>query len=403
MIYNFDKIINRKGTCCTKWDSLEERFTRKDLISMWIADMDFKTPDFFTKALVNRIGDGVLGYGCRPNEWYESVIKWFNKRYSWKIKKENIGFVPGIVLGLCHALRCFTKPGDKVLIMPPVYFPFKNQILAAGCKVVNNKLLLVEKKTKKGIVERFEVDWTDFENKIKGCKMFILCNPHNPGGRVWSREELKKMADICLKNKVMVLSDEIHCDLYSKKHIPFATVNSKQALNTITFHAPSKTFNCAGMCASEWITTSKAIKDKFQSYLSAGDFDNAHCLAYYPAMLLYSDKGEEWLSQALSYIDGNIEFVTKFLRENFTIDGKQMVSMILPEASFLVFLNFRNLKMSQKKLVDFIINDSKLALNDGSTFGPGGEGFMRLNVGCPRAVLEKALKQLLVAFKKKFK
>ena len=399
--YNFDEIISRKGTWCTKWDMLKEKFGCCNLISMWIADMDFRTPQFFTDALCKKISKGVLGYGCRPKEWYDSVTSWFKEEYQWNIKAEQIGFVPGIVVGLCHALRCFTKKGDNVLIMPPVYFPFKNQIIAAGCKVVNSKLKLVEKKTGNKVTETLDIDWKDFESKIAKCKAFILCNPHNPGGRVWSKEELKKMAQLALKYKVLVLSDEIHCDLSFHKHIPFAKVDARQAQNTITFHAPSKTFNCAGLAASEWVAENKKIHEKFQNYLKAGEFDNGHCLAYYPATILYSDKGRVWLRQAKDYIKENIKFVDEYLRENFAIEknGKkvQLVGMIVPEASFLIYLNFRNLKLSQQKLVELIINKAHLALNDGAMFGPGGEGFMRLNVGCSRAVLQKALKQLKVA------
>lgn len=396
--YNFDEKIVRKGTWCTKWDSLKERFGCDSLISMWIADMDFNTPKFFTDALVKRISDGVLGYGCRPKEWYDSISNWLSAQYGWKVKTSQIGFVSGIVLGLSHALRCFTKKGDRVLITPPVYFPFKNQILAAGCKVVNSKLQL-NKKTVKG-EEKFtlDIDWDDFEKKIATCKVFILCNPHNPGGRVWKLQELKKIAALANKYKVMVISDEIHCDLSFKKHIPFAKVDKKAAQNCITFRAPSKTFNCAGLCASEWIIENPKMFDKFQTYLRAGAFDEGHCLAFYPSSILYSDKGREWIKQVNTYIADNIKFVEDYLKKNFTVtsNGKtrQLVSMIEPEASFLIFLNFRELKLKQSDLVDLVVGKAHLALNDGETFGPGGEGFMRLNVGCPRDVLKKALSQL---------
>ncbi len=401
MKYNFDKIINRKGTDCIKWDCNKERFGDDHLLPMWIADMDFQTPKFFLDAIKKKIDGGVLGYGCRPARWGNAVTKWFKEEYGWEIRCSQIGFVPGIVVGICHALRCFTKKGDRVLIQPPVYYPFKNQILAAGCKVVNNPLKLVTKKDKScnTIVYDFEIDWEDFEKKIKGCKCFILCNPHNPGGRVWSRSELKKMASICLKYKVLVLSDEIHCDLSFSKHIPFATVNKQQGQNTITFHAPSKTFNCAGLCASEWVAENLDIHTKFSEYLSAGEFASGHTLSFMPAPELYTNKGREWLKQAKKYIWDNIIFTEKYLKENFTKGNQQLVSMVQPHASFLIFLNFRALEISQQELVDIILKKAHLALNDGITFGPGGEGFMRLNVGCPRSVLEKALKSIKKALK----
>ena len=402
MKYNFDEIVKRKGTWCTKWDMTKERFGADNLLPMWIADMDFRTPQFFLDAIKKKIDKGVIGYGCCPKIWGESVSKWFSEEYNWSIRPSQIGYVPGIVVGLCHALRCFTKKGDRVLIQPPVYFPFKTQILEAGCKVENNNLKIVAKKDRasKTVTYNFEVDWEDFEKKIKKCKVFILCNPHNPGGRVWKKGELKKMAELALKYNVFVISDEIHCDLSFSKHIPFATVNKKQGENTITFHAPSKTFNCAGLTASEWIIENPKLYEKFYSYLSAGEFNGGHFLSYIPAIELYSDKGREWLNEAKSYIQENILFVENYLKENFTKDGKQLVTMIKPMASFLIFLDFRELNLKQGELIKLIVEKAHLALNDGESFGAGGEGFMRFNIGCPRKIIEKALANLKKAIMK---
>ena len=426
--YNFDKELNRMGTSCIKWDMTQKIWGKKNLLPMWIADMDFATPKFFTDALVKRVDGGVLGYGCRPQKWYDAIKAWFKHRYNWEITDDQIGFVPGIVVGIAHALRCFTKPGDKVLIFPPVYFPFANQIAYAGCKEVDCPLVLKEGKNG----EDFEIDWALLEKRIKGCKAMILCNPHNPGGRVWTKAELQKIARICLDNKVFVISDEIHCDLSFKGHIPFATVNAKQAQNTITFHAPSKTFNCAGVGASEWVAVNREMHDKFAAYLRGGEFDGGHYDSFMPSSIFYSPKGEEWLSQALDYIKGNIDYVEQFLKDNFTVDtiefsGKklrmssedkegnaeeyaeakisrsQLIRMIRPQASFLIFLDFRRLGLSQKELVDFVVDKAHLALNDGAMFGVGGEGFMRLNVGCPRKTMERAMTQLKAAFDKKYK
>ncbi|MBQ3382012.1 MAG: aminotransferase class I/II-fold pyridoxal phosphate-dependent enzyme [Bacteroidales bacterium] len=426
--YNFDKELNRMGTSCIKWDMTQKIWGKKNLLPMWIADMDFATPKFFTDALVKRVDGGVLGYGCRPQKWYDAIKAWFKHRYNWEITDDQIGFVPGIVVGIAHALRCFTKPGDKVLIFPPVYFPFANQIAYAGCKEVDCPLVLKEGKNG----EDFEIDFSLLEKRIKGCKAMILCNPHNPGGRVWTKAELQKIARICLDNKVFVISDEIHCDLSFKGHIPFATVNAKQAQNTITFHAPSKTFNCAGVGASEWVAVNREMHDKFAAYLRGGEFDGGHYDSFMPSSIFYSPKGEEWLSQALDYIKANIDYVEQFLKDNFTVDtiefsGKklrmssedkegnaeeyaeakisrsQLIRMIRPQASFLIFLDFRRLGLSQKELVDFVVDKAHLALNDGAMFGVGGEGFMRLNVGCPRKTMERAMTQLKAAFDKKYK
>ena len=416
------------GTSCIKWDMTQKIWGKKNLLPMWIADMDFATPKFFTDALVKRVDGGVLGYGCRPQKWYDAIKAWFKHRYNWEITDDQIGFVPGIVVGIAHALRCFTKPGDKVLIFPPVYFPFANQIAYAGCREVDCPLVLKEGKNG----EDFEIDFSLLEKRIKGCKAMILCNPHNPGGRVWTKAELQKIARICLDNKVFVISDEIHCDLSFKGHIPFATVNAKQAQNTITFHAPSKTFNCAGVGASEWVAVNREMHDKFAAYLRGGEFDGGHYDSFMPSSIFYSPKGEEWLSQALDYIKGNIDYVEQFLKDNFTVDtiefsGKklrmssedkegnaeeyaeakisrsQLIRMIRPQASFLIFLDFRRLGLSQKELVDFVVDKAHLALNDGAMFGVGGEGFMRLNVGCPRKTMERAMTQLKAAFDKKYK
>lgn len=430
--YNFDEIIERRDTDCLKWDAVEERWHKKNLLPMWVADMDFRTPPFLMDALNKRNEHEVLGYARRPEGWYDSIIYWFKKRYGWTIKRENIGFVPGIVVGLCHALRCFTKPGDKVLIMPPVYFPFRLQVLAAGCKLVNCNLKLTDivgkcgvaknnsvKGNASGIEQQFELDFDDFRKKIKGCKALILCNPHNPGGRVWTRRELEEIAKICLRNKVLVLSDEIHCDLTFSpfKHIPFATVNARQALNTITFHAPSKTFNCAGLGSSEWIATNQKLHDAFAKYLDDGEFDGGNVYSFIPDRYVYTPEGSEWLKQALKYMHDNVNYVEKFLRDNFTVDAisktngrkqvsarkMQLITMIKPQASFLIYLNFRNLGLTQKQLCGFIADNAHLALNDGAVFGPGGEGFMRLNIGCPRTTVELAMSQLKSAFDKKFR
>ncbi len=424
--YNFDKEVNRVGTDCIKWDSTPVIWGKKNLLPMWIADMDFPTPKFFTDKLIKRADGGVLGYGCRPQAWYDAIKAWFKERYNWVVSDDQLGFVPGIVVGLAHALRCFTKPGDKVLIFPPVYYPFAKQIAAAGCKEVDCPLVL--KEGRRG--EDYEIDFALLEKRIKGCKAMILCNPHNPGGRVWTKAELKRIAELCLKNNVLVLSDEIHCDLSFHRHIPFATVNAKQARNTITFHAPSKTFNCAGIGASEWVATDKAVHDRFAKYLSDGDFDGGHYDSFMPSAILYSKKGAEWLSQAMDYIASNIDFVEQFLKDNFTAEtiefsgkkirtssqkenveeyaeakiGKtQLIKMIRPQASFLIFLDFRRLGLSGKELVEFVVDKAHLALNDGAMFGEGGQGFMRLNVGCPRKTLEKAMKQLKAAFDRKYR
>ena len=382
MKYNFDEIIDRRGTESVKWDAVSERWGRNDLLPMWVADMDFRTPSFVMNALRKRLEHEVLGYTFACEEWYTSIINWLQSRHGWKVKREELTFMPGIVRGLAFAIQCFTEKGDKVMVMPPVYHPFFLVTEKNKREVVYSPLVLRD--------GQYYIDFDRFRKDIPGCKLLILSNPHNPGGRVWTREELEQIAEICYESKTLVISDEIHADLTLPpyQHITFALVSEKARQNSLVFMSPSKAFNMPGLASSYCIIENKEICRCFQEYMEASELSEGHLFAYLSVAAAYSN-GTEWLDQVLAYIQSNIDFTDAFLSEYIP-----NIKMIRPQASYLVFLDCRTLGLNQKELVDLFVDGAHLALNDGTMFGKEGEGFMRLNVACPRSVLEKALKQL---------
>lgn len=382
MKYNFDEIIDRRGTESVKWDAVSERWGRNDLLPMWVADMDFRTPSFVMNALRKRLEHEVLGYTFACEEWYTSIINWLQNRHGWKVKREELTFMPGIVRGLAFAIQCFTEKNDKVMVMPPVYHPFFLVTEKNKREVVYSPLVLRD--------GQYYIDFDRFRKDIQGCKLLILSNPHNPGGRVWTREELEQIAEICYESKTLVISDEIHADLTLPpyQHITFALVSEKARQNSLVFMSPSKAFNMPGLASSYCIIENKEICRCFQEYMEASELSEGHLFAYLSVAAAYSN-GTEWLDQVLAYIQSNIDFTDAFLSEYIP-----NIKMIRPQASYLVFLDCRTLGLNQKELVDLFVDGAHLALNDGTMFGKEGEGFMRLNVACPRSVLEKALKQL---------
>lgn len=387
MKFDFDTLIDRRNSYATKTDSLASLFGREDLIPLWVADMDFKSPPCVTEALQKIVSHGVLGYSVQPDSYLSSIQKWLQRKHHWTVEQSWISFVPGVVKGIAFALDVFTQKGDNVLIQPPVYPPFRNVTTALGRNVINNPLLI-----EKG---QFSMDLKALRNCIETTrpKLFILCNPHNPGGRIWTREELEAVADICFENEVLVVSDEIHSDLAlpGYTHIPFATVSEKAASNSITLMAPSKTFNIAGLVSSFAVISNENLRKSFVEYLAPRELSQGTLFAYQGAIAAY-EQGEEWLNQAMQYIADNIAFVTHFLEENIP-----HIKPMQPNASFLIWLDCRELQLSHNQLVDLFVEKANLALNDGATFGEEGEGFMRLNVGTSRKVLEKALNNLKIA------
>ncbi len=384
MKYNFDEVIDRSGTNTIKLERLETMFGRKDLIPLWVADMDFLSPPEVTAAMAERNKHGVFGYTLPSEGYFNSILNWLDKRHNYKVEQEELTFVPGVVKGFAFAMDAFTNEGDAVIIQPPVYHPFKLVTEALNRKVVNNPLVFEN--------GEYKMDFDDLENKIKesGAKMLIFCSPHNPVGRVWSKEELSKLADICYDNNVLVVSDEIHSDfaLFGNKHLPFATISDKARNNSITLMAPSKTFNIAGLVSSYAVIHNKEIQDKYLAFLSPRELDKGTIPAYVATEAAYS-LGEPWLDAATEYIENNIKFVDEYLKNNIP-----QIKVVNPEAMFLLWLDCGDLNLSHKDLEDLFVNKAKLALNSGVMFGKEGYGFMRLNVGVPLSVLKKALDNL---------
>lgn len=386
MKYSFDEVIDRTGTAAVKIDGMKEVWGRTDLLPLWVADMDFATPPFILDAIRRRCEHPILGYTEKPESYYQAIIGWVKRRYGMEVSKEQLNYVPGIVAGLGMALNCFTAPGDKVMIMPPVYHPFAWLVQRNGRRLVECPLKL-ENGT-------YRMDLDLFRRSIKGVRVLILCNPHNPGGVVWTREELEALADVCAEDNVIVFSDEIHADLTlpPHRHVPFAMISEHARNNSVTFMAPSKAFNMPGMAASHTVIYNEGLRKRFVSYLDAGELDMGHVLAY-PAVEAAYTKGDEWLEQCLAYVQANIDYVEAYLQENLPA-----IQAMRPQASYLVWLDCRKLGLSQEALVDFFVSGARLALNDGAMFGKEGEGFMRMNVGCPRSILEQAMKQLKEAY-----
>ncbi|MBF6627919.1 MAG: PatB family C-S lyase [Proteiniphilum sp.] len=384
MQFNFDENIDRTNSDCVKLERLKPYFGREDLIPLWVADMDFKSPPAVIEALKQRVEHGLFGYTIAPDAWYQSIINWLHKRYKWEVNKREINFVPGVVKGFAFAIDVFTEKGDKIIIQPPVYHPFRLVTESLGREVVNNPLLLEE--------GQYRMDFAGLRDLIakNNCKMLILCNPHNPGGRVWTAEELRELAEICHENEIMVVSDEIHSDLalpgYS--HTPFATVSPEAEKISLTLMAPSKTFNIAGIVSSFAVIPNKVIREKYLAYLEPRELTQGTLFAYTATTAAY-DKCDEWLSEMIEYVQGNIDYVNNYLKENLP-----QIKAMLPEASFLIWLDCRELNLSHAELVKFFVEKANLALNDGTMFGHGGEGFMRLNVGTSRKVLEQALNNI---------
>ena len=382
MTYDFDELIQRRDTDSVKWDGVKDVWGRNDLLPLWVADMDFRTPPFVMDALARQLSGGILGYTRPSADWAPAICDWLRRRHGWTVEADWLTFVPGIVRAQAFALLCFTRPGDRVLVMNPVYHPFFLVTQRLEREVVFSPLALRD--------GRYHIDYARLERDVEGCRVLILCNPHNPGGRVWTEEELRRVADICHRHGVLVFSDEIHADLTlpPHRHHPFATVSPQAAEISLTFMAPSKAFNMPGLASAYAIAVDPDIRRRFQQFMEAGEFDAGHMLAYVGCAAAYRE-GEEWLAQLLDYLRGNIDYTEAFLRERIPSIG-----MIRPEASYLIFLDCRRLGLAQPELVNLFVDKAHLALNDGAMFGRGGEGFMRLNVGCPRSVLRRALEQL---------
>lgn len=384
--YNFDEIIERQGTDCFKWDALPSMYGRDDLMPMWVADMDFRSPDFVLEAIRHRCDHPVLGYTMPSEGYWNAVTSWLGRHYDIAASKEDLHFIPGIVAGIAYALLALTQPGDRVLVTTPVYPPFLNLPRESGRELVCSPL-----KIESG---RFAIDFDDFEQQVKGCKMFIMSNPHNPAGTIWGQETLARIADMCERNNVLVISDEIHADLTlpPRKHISYSTVSEAAKANSITFMAPSKTFNIAGLGSSVCYIADEDLRRRFFGWLDALGVAGGNIFAFTAAEAAFAN-GEEWLSQMLQYLNANVRTLDEFLRTRLP-----KVKCVLPEASYLAWLDFSAFGLPYKTLADRFIDDARVVLNDGTTFG--GETYeccFRINLGCPRQMLLDGLERIASA------
>ena len=397
MTYDFDKIIDRTGSGDLKHGVLKERYGRSDLLPLWVADMDFETPHFITDALRRRIDHSLFGYTTVPDDYWLSIISWIAVHHNWHVKRKWLTYIPGIVKGIGMAINVFVKPDEKVIIQTPVYHPFRLTPEGNNRQVVYNPL----RELPEG---GYEMDFDNLRSVADDkCRLLILSNPHNPAGICWSKETLTELACFCHERGIIVISDEIHCDmaLFGNRHTPFATVSPEAAEISITFGAPSKTFNIAGIVSSYAIVPNDNLRTRFYSWLEANELNEPTLFAPIATIAAFSDDGEQWRKQMLSYVEQNILFVEEYLRQHIP-----QIKALRPEASFLVWLDCRGLKLNHKELINLFVNKARLALNDGSMFFPPESeeahngGFMRLNVGTPRRILEEALQRLAGAILK---
>ncbi len=382
MKYNFDEVIDRNGNRAAKYDERIKKFGTADVIPLWVADMDFKTAQPIIDGLKAKAEEGIWGYTSRPDSYFDAILNWQERRNGWKIDKSLVSWSLGVVPALSAIVKIFSQPGDKVMIQTPVYSEFYDVTEAWGRQVVENQLV-----EKDGV---WTVDFEDFEKKAKEVKIFLLCSPHNPLGIVWTREQLQKMAEICIANNVLMVSDEIHSDLifHGKKHIPTATVTEEIGKHIISCISGTKTFNLAGLQASTTIFPNAEIKNKFDTFWMNMDIHRNNAFSSV-AMEIAFNQGEEWLEQLLEYLDGNFEFIRSYCAENIP-----QIKPNIPDATYLVWLDCRALGLDNETLRKFMIEKAGLGLNEGYTFGRSLSGYMRLNAACPRSVLEKALDQL---------
>ena len=386
--YNFDEIVRREGTNSIKYDARESVFGDKNVLPLWVADMDFRTPDFIVDAIKKRMEHEIFGYSLRPDSYYKSIISWMKRRHNWEIQKSWISFSPGVVAGLTFAIETFSKPGDGVIVQPPVYFPFFDSVNGTKRKMVENPLTIVN--------GRYTFDFDDLKSKIeKDTKLLLLCNPQNPGGMVWTREELTELTNICIKNNIIIISDEIHSDIIFKgqKHIPIASLSDEVAKNSIVCMAPSKTFNVAGFSSSVIVIPDKLKSLRFKRALSVGHLEMGNLIGSVALEAAYNN-GDEWLDQMINYVWNNYLYLADFFAANLP-----KVRVMKPEATFLIWLDFNAYKMKDRELLKFITEKAGVGLNNGGKFGTGGDSWLRLNIGCPRSVLQEAIERIAKAFK----
>ncbi len=386
-MWNFDEPIDRSNTNSVKYDLRNLKFGKENIIPMWVADMDFKTPPFIVDAVKKRAEHEIYGYTFRGSGFYNAVMHWMNYKHGWKVRKNWITFSPGVVPALSTAVLAFTSPGDKIIVQPPVYFPFYSSIQNFGRQVINNQLI-----EKDG---EYYIDFEDLEKQIDSrTKMLMFCSPHNPVGRVWTKDELQQLADICVKHDLLVISDDIHSDLVFEpnKHIPLATISDEIAKRTISTFAPSKTFNVAGLSTSAIIVSNEKLKKRFDSFMQDLHISGGNIFGAVALEAAYT-QGAEWLTDLINYLSVNVKMV-----KEFTEKPNIKIKMKKPESTYLLWLDFRDYNLPEQEINKLIIEKAGLGFNPGSIFGPGGEGFQRMNIACPHCVVKEALSNLEKAF-----
>lgn len=402
MIYDFDKPVDRSGSGDLKHEALQPRWGRKDLLPLWVADMDWETPPFITEALRQRLDHSLYGYTVEPADFWPSIIDWVRDHHAWRLRREWLTFIPGIVRGIGFAINVFCDKEDAVVIQPPVYHPFRLTTEGNGRKLLQNPLIEREDGSYDMDIDGLETLVGKFNANAAGrVRLLIISNPHNPAGICWDRETLSRLAHFCAEHGIIVISDEIHCDmaLWDNHHTPFATVSQEAADNSITFMAPTKTFNIAGLTSSFAIVPDDTIRRRFYSWLQVNELNEPTLFAPIATIAAFRN-GEEWRRQMLRYVEGNIDFVIDYCSRNIP-----QIKPLRPQASFLVWLDCRQLGLDHDSLLSLFVDKARLALNDGEIFfggeafdrvatGSPGHGFMRMNVGTQRSVLEQALRQL---------
>ena len=387
--YDFDSIIERRGTGALKTDALQQRYGNAGLLPLWVADMDFATPPFIVDALKKRMEHPIFGYTVEPDDFWPCVQDWILEHHGWKVEREWLTYIPGIVKGIGMAINAFLAPDEKVIIQPPVYHPFRLVPQGNGREVVYNPL-------RENPDGSYSMDFENLEQVCDDkCRMLILSNPHNPAGILWDKDTLARLARFCHSRGIIVISDEIHCDmaLWGGRHIPFASSCEQAAQCSITFGSPSKTFNIAGIVSSYAIVPEQELRKKFYGYLSANEYNDPPIFSPIATIAAFRN-GEQWRKEMLEYVEGNILALEQYCRQYIP-----EIKPLRPQASFLVWLDCRALGLAHEQLVSLFVDKAGLALNDGEMLGQGGQGFMRMNAGCPRATLMQALEKLRSALR----
>ena len=382
MRQDFDEVILRENTDCVKYDDRQRRFGQTDVQPMWVADMDFRAPVCVREALLGVVEHGIFGYHLKTEKYYRAIVDWFQRRHHYAVDPQSIFFTPGVVPALSHLVQALTKTGDGIIVQPPVYFPFVWAIEVNGRRMLQNQLVETQ--------GEYAIDFDDLEAKTRDATMLILCSPHNPVGRVWRREELERIAEICLRRNVLILSDEIHNDLVYRahNHVPIASLSPEVDRITVTCHSASKTFNLAGLSTAYVIIQGPQLRQAYQEGVAPLHVEALNTFGL-RAMEAAFTQGEPWLQELLEYLWGNYRALSGFLEENLPEVRPSPL-----EGTYLVWLDFRGWHLDQKALRELIIEKARLGLHDGPTFGPGGEGFQRMNIACPRHMIRKALDQL---------